>query len=36
MNTGISKIVTKSKIGISTKVFGNTSAILWNTKRRFR
>ena len=26
----------ESKIGTITKVFGNTSAIVWNTKRRYR
>ena len=36
MKTSYSKIGTKSKIGITTKIFGNTSAIVWNTKRRFR
>ena len=36
MKTNYSKTGTKSKIGITTKIFGNTSAIVWNTKRRYR
>ena len=31
-----SKITKESKIGTTTKIFGNTSAIVWNTKRRYR
>ena len=36
MKTTYSKFAKKSKEGISTKVFGNTSAITWNIRRRYR
>jgi hypothetical protein len=36
MKTSYSKIAKESKTGITTKIFGNTSAIVWNTKRRYR
>jgi len=36
MKTSYSKIGKESKIGITTKMFGTTSAIVWNTKRRYR
>ena len=36
MKTTYSKIAKESKIGTITKIFGNTSAIVWNTKRRYK
>ncbi len=36
MKTSYSKIRKESKIGTTTKIFGNTSSIVWNTKRRYR
>ena len=36
MKTHYSKFKKQSKEGISTKMFGNTAAIVWNTRRRFR
>ncbi len=36
MKTSYSKIAKESKIGTTTKIFGNTSAIVWNTKRRYK
>ena len=36
MKTTYSKIAKKSKIGTTTKIFGNTSAIVWNTNRRYK
>lgn len=31
-----SKITTVTKVGIKTKTFGNSNAITWNLKRRFK
>ena len=36
MKVNYSKIAKETKIGTITKIFGNTSAIVWNTKRRYR
>lgn len=36
MKTSYRKIAAESKVGTLTKTFGNTSAIVWNSKRRYK